>query len=257
VNEKHMKTKNVLLGLFPMLASAVTAHAQNFETYTFTTFGGQPSLAIADGTASGVSDLRRLSSSITSIGSLTVSLNISGEFNGDLYAYLRHGDSGFSILLNRPGRTADSPSGYGDSGLNITLSDFATRDIHSYRAVVTPAAGSPLTGTWQPDGRNVDPSMVLDSTARTATLSSFAGLSGSGDLRPQPVTDLAQQFPASKHSLRKTNPAESVCSLRLAPRLACVDLSLRLLSPHCAVGGVGGSRSPVSLPCLVTVRLVE
>jgi len=175
-----MKTKKVLLGLFPVLASALTAHAQNFETYTFTTFGGQPSLAIADGSGSGVSDLRRLSSSITSIGSLTVSLNISGEFNGDLYAYLRH-DSGFSILLNRPGRTADSPSGYGDSGLNITLSDFVTRDIHSYRAVVTPAAGSPLTGNWQPDGRNVDPTMVLDSTARTATLSSFAGLSASGD----------------------------------------------------------------------------
>ena len=175
-----MKTKKVLLGLFPVLASALTAHAQNFETYTFTTFGGQPSLAITDGSGSGVSDLRRLSSSITSIGSLTVSLNISGEFNGDLYAYLRH-DSGFSILLNRPGRTADSPSGYGDSGLNITLSDFATRDIHSYGAVVTPAAGSPLTGFWQPDGRNVDPSMVLDSTARTATLSSFTGLSASGD----------------------------------------------------------------------------
>ena len=173
-----MKTKKVLLGL--VLASALTAHAQNFETYTFTTFGGQPSLVIADGNESGVSDLRQLSSSITAIGSLTVSLNISGEFNGDLYAYLRH-DSGFSILLNRPGRTADSPSGYGDSGLNITLSDFATRDVHSYRAVVTPAAGSPLTGGWQPDGRNVDPSMVLDSTARTATLSSFTGLSASGD----------------------------------------------------------------------------
>ena len=173
-----MKTKKVLLGL--VLASAFTAQAQNFETYTFTTFGGQPSLAIPDGNASGVSDLRQSSSSITAIGSLTVSLNISGEFNGDLYAYLRH-DSGFSILLNRPGRTADSTSGYGDSGLNIALSDFATRDIHSYRAEVTPAAGSPLTGFWQPDGRNVDPSMVLDSTARTATLSSFAGLSASGD----------------------------------------------------------------------------
>src|SRR2546426_5405996 len=175
-----MKTKKVLLGLFPVLASALTAHAQNFETYTFTTFGGQPSLAIADGSASGVSDVRSLNSAVTAIGNFTVFLNISGEFNGDLYAYLRH-DSGFSILLNRPGRTADSPSGYGDSGFNITLSDFATRDIHSYGAVVTPATGSPLTGAWQPDGRNVDPSLVLDSTARTATLSSFAGLSASGD----------------------------------------------------------------------------
>src|SRR5206468_1563155 len=106
-----MKAKKFLLGLFLVLASTFTAQAQLFETYTFTTFGGQASLAIADGNASGVSDLRQSSSSITAIGSLTVSLNISGEFNGDLYAYLRH-DSGFSILLNRPGRTADSPSGY-------------------------------------------------------------------------------------------------------------------------------------------------
>src|SRR6266487_4650783 len=117
-----MKAKKVLLGIFPVLATALAAQAQIIETYTFTTFGGQPSVAIADGNASGVSDVRSLSSAITAIGSLTVSLNISGEFNGDLYAYLRH-DSGFSILLNRPGRTADNPSGYGDSGLNITLSE--------------------------------------------------------------------------------------------------------------------------------------
>jgi subtilisin-like proprotein convertase family protein len=181
MNEKHMKAKKVLLGLFLVLPSAFTAQAQNFETYTFTTFGGQASLAIADGSASGVSDVRPLSSAITAIGSLTVFLQISGEFNGDLYAYLRH-DSGFSILLNRPGRNTGSPSGYGDSGFNIALSDSAPNgDIHNYHAVFTPEAGSPLTGLWQPDGRNVDPSIVLDSTARTATLSSFTGLSASGD----------------------------------------------------------------------------
>ena len=176
-----MKAKKILLELFPVFASALTAQAQNFETYTFTTFGGQPSVAIADGNASGVSDVRSVSSAITAIGSLTVFLQISGEFNGDLYAYLRH-DSGFSILLNRPGRTEDNPSGYGDSGLSIGLSEYAGNgDIHSYRAVFTPGAGSPLEGYWRPDGRNVDPSMVLDSTARTATLSSFAGLSANGD----------------------------------------------------------------------------
>jgi len=103
-----MKSKKIPLGLFLLLATAFAAQAQNFETYTFTTFGGQPSLAIADGNSSGVSDLRQLSSSVTAIGSLTVSLNISGEFNGDLYAYLRH-DSGFSILLNRPGPDRRQP----------------------------------------------------------------------------------------------------------------------------------------------------
>jgi subtilisin-like proprotein convertase family protein len=182
VKEKLMKAKKVLLGLFLLLATAFNAQAQIVETYTFTTFGGQPSLAIADGNGSGVSDLRQLNSSITAIGSLTVSLNISGEFNGDLYAYLRHGDTGFSILLNRPGRNTGSPSGYGDSGFNIALSDSAPNgDIHNYRAMFTPEVGSPLTGLWQADGRNVDPSIVLDSTARTATLSSFSGLSASGD----------------------------------------------------------------------------
>ncbi len=161
MNGDYMKAKKVLIGLCLVLATAFTVQAQLVETYSFTTFGTEPSLAIADGNASGVSDQRTLSSAITAIGSLTVSLDLSGEFNGDLYAYLRH-DSGFSVLLNRAGRTEGDPAGYSDSGFTITLSDSALNgDIHNYRAVLTPAAGSPLTGAWQPDGRNVDPSVRL------------------------------------------------------------------------------------------------
>jgi subtilisin-like proprotein convertase family protein len=181
MNHQHMKAKKILLWPWVFVTAILTTHAQIVETYTFTTFGAEPSLAIGDGNASGVSDVRTLDSAIMAIESLTVSLDISGEFNGDLYAYLRH-DSGFSVLLNRPGRSADAPSGYGDSGLTITLSDFALNgDIHNYRDVITPTAGSPLTGVWQPDSRNVDPSVVLDSSARTALLSAFAGLNASGD----------------------------------------------------------------------------
>src|SRR5919109_903297 len=123
-NGKDMNMKKILLWPCLLLASVPSGHTQIVETYTFTTFGAQSSLAIADGNASGVSDARTVSSAISAIGSLTVSLDISGQFNGDLYAYLRH-DSGFSVLLNRPGRTEDTPSGYSDSGLNITLSDSA------------------------------------------------------------------------------------------------------------------------------------
>ena len=52
---------------------------------------------------------------IVSLTSVVISASISGTpdadpraFNGDLYAYLTHG-SGFSVLLNRVGRTARRP----------------------------------------------------------------------------------------------------------------------------------------------------
>jgi subtilisin-like proprotein convertase family protein len=38
-----------------------------------------------------------------------------------------------------------------------------------------------VTGTWLSDGRNVDPATVLDTSPRTATLSSFSGLNPNGD----------------------------------------------------------------------------
>ena len=41
----------------------------------------------------------------------------------------------------------------------------------------------PLTGAFQPDGRLVDPAVSLDTTPRTAPLSVFNGMSGSGEWR--------------------------------------------------------------------------
>lgn len=38
-----------------------------------------------------------------------------------------------------------------------------------------------LTGTWQPDGRNVDPNAVTNLSPRTSLLNSFQTLGGSGD----------------------------------------------------------------------------
>jgi subtilisin-like proprotein convertase family protein len=105
---------------------------------------------------------------------------------GDLYAYLRH-DDGFAVLLNRPGRTGVNPFGYGDSQpLQVTFADSAVNgDIHAYRAAAPlTASGSlvgPLLGTWAPDGRAVDPDVVLDTTPRTALLGGFAGHSLGGN----------------------------------------------------------------------------
>ena len=115
------------------------------------------------------------------IQNLTVNLNLAGGFNGDLYGYLVHttpGGTGFSVLLNRVGRTTlagAGSAGFSDAGFNVTLSDAAATDIH-----VTGTGASPVLGTFQPDGRNIDPTLAVTATARTTLLSSFNGLSAKG-----------------------------------------------------------------------------
>jgi len=144
------------------------------------TFSFNPAQSIPDGNISGLSDTHSISTASTPIQDISVSLNISGNFNGDLYAYLRHG-SDTAILVNRPGKTGSNPAGYQDSGLSMTLNDNAAHDIHNYALNVTLSAGQPLTGTWQPDARNVDPRFVLDTDSRTAGLGIFQNTDPNGN----------------------------------------------------------------------------
>ena len=140
-----------------------------------------PGLIIPDN-GSGVSDTETFSfPGAATISSVQVFLNISGGWNGDYYAWLRHGTTGFAVLLNRAGVSGGSAYGYGDNGFNITLDDSASNgDIHFYQGVVNPQ-GAALTGLWQPDGRNVDPNIVSGLTPRSAMLGSFGGLDPNGD----------------------------------------------------------------------------
>ena len=87
-----------------------------------------------------------------------------------------HGDTGFAVLLNRPGRSLSTPDGSPTVGMNITFEDSAFSDIHT----AIPMSGGSVSGTYQPDGRNIDPHDVLNTDARTAMLSSFNGLDGNG-----------------------------------------------------------------------------
>jgi subtilisin-like proprotein convertase family protein len=140
------------------------------------TGASDPNLTIPDNDPNGVASTISLSTPITSIANLSMTLNIVGGFNGDLYAYLRHGASGFAVLLNRAGQTGANPFGYADSGFNVTFSDLvANGDIHAYANVADPEGGT-LTGVWQPDGR-------LDSlsSVRGAMLNNFNGLDPDGD----------------------------------------------------------------------------
>jgi subtilisin-like proprotein convertase family protein len=115
------------------------------------------------------------------ITDISVTVDISGGYNGDLYAYLSHG-AGFAVLLNRVGRNTSDPFGYSTPGLAATLVGRAAADVHRYESLTpTYNASGQLTGTWGADGRNVDPSVALDTTPRTATLDEFRGLDPNGD----------------------------------------------------------------------------
>ena len=172
------KIKAIVLLVLLAAVSPLLLQAQTTESFTFTT-----NRLVPDGNFSGLSDVRTVTSAIGNISSLTVHLKVAGEFNGDLYAYLRH-TNGFVVLLNRVGKAtaADDDLGYGDSGFDVTFQTGATNgDIHDYQNVTTPADGSPLTGVWQPDGRDVDPTNVTDLTARSTSLTNFNGLNGAGE----------------------------------------------------------------------------
>jgi subtilisin-like proprotein convertase family protein len=168
-----MKTTKLIAAAALMLATGVwPALAQtNTQLFTFPVANG----LVPDADYNGLADSRTVNGAGSIITSLQVTLNISGGYNGDLYAYLTHG-SGFAVLLNRVGRTSANSFGYGDAGLNVTFADSAASDIHLYGG----NGGLALSGTWQPDGRNTSPATALDTFSRSAFLSSFNGGNANG-----------------------------------------------------------------------------
>jgi subtilisin-like proprotein convertase family protein len=153
-----------------LLAAAATSRADYSTNVTV-------NAPVPDGTPFG------LTSSVTVSGlpfdsenfatNVTITLNITGGFNGDLYAYVSHNGT-LAVLLNRPGMGSANPSGYSDSGFTaVTLSDLAAFDVHTYQLN---GGGNPLTGTWQSDGRAISPlstPATFDSAPRTEGLSLF------------------------------------------------------------------------------------
>jgi hypothetical protein len=124
------------------------------------------------------------------IANATVTLNIMGGLNGDLYAFLSHNGTK-AVLLNRVGRDSNSSTGYSDAGFgpdallnSFTLSDLASYDVHYYRTFPYALNGSgQLTGMWQADGRALDPesaASAFDTAPRSNPLSLFDSMDGNG-----------------------------------------------------------------------------
>lgn len=167
-----------LLALF--LGSVPAANA------AIVTFTNNTSASIPDGSSSGLASVINIAGNSESVVSAEVTLQIAAApgqdaFIGDLYVYLSNGTDK-AVLINRLGRTSTAPGGYGDNqSINVTFSSTGVADIHNYRVTLGGALAGPLTGTWLPDGRDIDPSLVLDTDASTAGLDVFADAAVSGD----------------------------------------------------------------------------
>ncbi len=147
-----------------LLLADVTAQAGIFFDSTDTSPDG---MVIPDDNPNGVESTTSVGGLAPVIRDVVVYLNVSGGYNGDLYATLNLGGSSGTtvILLNRIGSSPGNPFGSSTAGFGdptgetyeFSLSDAAATSIHNYDG----------TGTsYQPDG---------------GTLSSFNGLNPNGD----------------------------------------------------------------------------
>jgi len=140
---KHLERLGLLA--VPGLVFSLTAHA---GLYTYDS--GAINLTIPDADINGVQSSHTFSGLYDRyITAVTVTLNLSGGWNGDLYAFLSH-DGVLVPLLDRIGVWSENPLGAGGAGMTVTLSDLGTFNIHT-------AGDDFLNGTWKPDGQNVDP----------------------------------------------------------------------------------------------------
>jgi len=162
-----------------MAATTFLAPAQIITTNNYSV---SPNLGIPDGSPVGLMQQFTVTGLAGSITNVTVHLDITGGFNGDLYAYLVNPQGQLSVLLNRVGVTTSHPFGYNDSGMNITLDGLASSNIHSY-ASSGPGSYSLSGTTWAADGRNIDPQSVgtiFDSASTGATLSLYQDTAPNG-----------------------------------------------------------------------------
>jgi subtilisin-like proprotein convertase family protein len=165
-----MKTR--FLSLCSVLLLAPSLHAGvDFTGGSFANGG-----LIPDGSAVGSSATVSVSGLQNYITDISVTLNISGGYNGDLYAYLSYG--GVLVpLLNRVGVGTGDAFGYSTAGMTITLAGNPGdhTDIHW---VSSPSSST----TYAPDGRVIDPQGAPSTfdAAGTIGLSSFSGLNPNG-----------------------------------------------------------------------------
>ena len=146
-NADFMKMHLILAGLLAfdyLQAQAALYSVGNVGNNNATSLN----LAIPDGNPVGACSTLRVGGLGNSLSALTVTLNVSAGYNGDLYAYLSYNGT-LVPLLNRVGTGSGDAIqnlfGYSTSGFNnVTLGDGGT----SIHGVANPVSGT----SYAPDG---------------------------------------------------------------------------------------------------------
>ncbi len=137
---KTLKSALAIATATVVLVSVMTAQAgltlTDFSTSDGITYtgSGSGSQVIPDNTSAGAGYSINFAAGGLSISDISITLNLSGGYNGDIYAYLSHG-SQIAVLLNQ---ITGSPN---SSGFNITLIEGTGNPIQT----ATGTAGSPLS----------------------------------------------------------------------------------------------------------------
>ncbi len=126
-----------------MLAGSVQAalYTEDFNHVNTSIPDGNPVGATFSGTVSDVP-------AGMTVGGLTVTLNISGGCNGNLYSYLVAPGGAMVVLLNQPGVGGGNLFGASGAGMNITLQDGPS----DHGSIQNETSGSVLSGTYNAAG---------------------------------------------------------------------------------------------------------
>jgi len=166
-------------GILLLLLVTLTSRAD----LTNLTVSTSPGTVIPDANPVGITSTLTVSGMTGFTTNLTVALDITGGFTGDLYAYLISPTGTMVVLLNRPGMSSSASFGYSNSGFDVTLSA-SSSNIHTFEAgTYSLNGGGQLTGTWGTDSRAIDPMgapSTFDAAAAGNTLLNLNGTSPNG-----------------------------------------------------------------------------
>ena len=166
-------------------AQATLSDFSTSDGITYTGGGSSLSQVIPDNTAAGVAYSINFGTSGLNISDISVTLNLSGGYNGDIYAYLSHGSQSV-VLLNQITGAANS------SGFNITLVEGTGSSIQTAAGM----AGQTLTGTYTANQNlvsfnNTDPNgswTIFFADLNPGDTSTLNGFSISMTAVPEPIT---------------------------------------------------------------------
>jgi subtilisin-like proprotein convertase family protein len=163
------------LGILMLMLVALASRADSTNaTFSATLSGG--GAAIPDANPVGLTSTLNVSGMSGSTTNITVNLNITGGFSGDLYAYLLSPQGSMVVLLNRVGVSSTSNLGYSDAGFSITLDSASANNVHNYQSDSPSIIAGQLTGTWAPDGRTIDPIYSAPSAFNAAATGNTLGV---------------------------------------------------------------------------------